>query len=104
MARDRDATPPAEHLAPNGWPAAQGQLSVAALDSPPNFGQRRVYLDAGHGAEGNSGNRSAYCEDEQDFTGQMEISKLLDLEIAEPRFIYKFRGGRFSFMKGVKSF
>jgi hypothetical protein len=45
-----------------------------------------------------------FSEEEQEFTGQMEISKLLDLEIKEPRYFYKLRAGRFSFMKGVRSF
>jgi len=35
---------------------------------PPGFRTRRVYLDAGHGAEGNTGTRSATCEDEERFT------------------------------------
>lgn len=45
-----------------------------------------------------------FSEDEREFTGQMEISKLLDMEVNEPRYFYKLRAGRFSFMKGVRSF
>ncbi|MCK5253551.1 MAG: hypothetical protein KAQ96_11390, partial [Thermoplasmata archaeon] len=45
-----------------------------------------------------------FSEDEQEFTGHMEISKLLDLEVQQPRYFYKLRAGRFSFMKGVTSF
>ena len=36
--------------------------TVEAACAPP----MRVYLDAGHGAEGNSGNEDAWCRDEQD--------------------------------------
>jgi N-acetylmuramoyl-L-alanine amidase len=35
---------------------------------PPGFGRRRVILDPGHGAAGNSGNESCGCEPEQDYT------------------------------------
>jgi len=35
---------------------------------PAGFGVRRVFLDPGHGAAGNTGNVSCYCRDEQDFT------------------------------------
>jgi len=35
---------------------------------PANFGVKRVYLDAGHGASNNPGNSSCICQDEQDFT------------------------------------
>lgn len=38
------------------------------MDFPSDFGTRRVYIDAGHGAAGNPGNESAFCVDEQDFT------------------------------------
>ena len=45
-----------------------------------------------------------FSDTEQDFIGHMEITKLLELEIQQPLYLYKLRGGRFSFMKGVKSF
>jgi hypothetical protein len=45
-----------------------------------------------------------FSEDDQEFTGSLEIVKLMDIDIQEPRFFYKIKGGRFSFMKGVRSF
>ncbi len=54
--------------APAAWPAPEAQLSQPALvfDKTPRV--RRVYLDAGHGAEDNVGNRGALGQLEQDFT------------------------------------
>jgi N-acetylmuramoyl-L-alanine amidase len=70
----RDERPPVvEQVAENGWPLDAAVLSHAALRAPAGFGQRRIFIDAGHGAEGNSGNRSAYCEDEQDFTQSLAL-------------------------------
>jgi N-acetylmuramoyl-L-alanine amidase len=48
------------------WPGAPAR--PVAVTFPADFGVRRVYLDAGHGAEDNRGNRSSFCRDEQDFT------------------------------------
>ena len=62
------AGPIAEVHAPSGWPASAARLAVLAPAFPADFGKRRIYLDAGHGADGNTGNRSSMCEDEQDFT------------------------------------
>jgi KaiC/GvpD/RAD55 family RecA-like ATPase len=45
-----------------------------------------------------------FSEDEQDFTGHMELTKLLGIDLQQPRFFYKVKGGRLSFMRGVKSF
>jgi N-acetylmuramoyl-L-alanine amidase len=50
------------------WPAAAIQLTAPALALPPGFGVKRVYLDAGHGAEDNRGNVGALGQLEQDFT------------------------------------
>ncbi|WP_163988416.1 N-acetylmuramoyl-L-alanine amidase family protein [Pyxidicoccus caerfyrddinensis] len=50
------------------WPAPGAPLTVAAVRFPEGFGKRRIYLDAGHGAVGNTGNRSVTCEDEEAFT------------------------------------
>jgi hypothetical protein len=33
----------------------------------------------------------------------LEVAKLLDIDVQEPRYFYKVKGGRFSFMKGVRS-
>lgn len=54
--------------APPAWPAPGAPLTVAEVRFPEGFGKRRIYLDAGHGAEGNTGNRSVTCEDEESFT------------------------------------
>jgi N-acetylmuramoyl-L-alanine amidase len=50
------------------WPRSAEALRRLDASIPPDFGKRRVYLDAGHGAPDNTGNRSAFCRDEQDFT------------------------------------
>lgn len=55
------------------WPAAGAPLRAPAVRIPEGFGVRRVYLDAGHGAADNSGNRSVLCRDEQDVT--LEIAR-----------------------------
>ena len=55
--------PPPEPPPPE-WPDAD----VVALDLavPDGFGTHRVFIDPGHGAPGNPGNTSSYCESEQD--------------------------------------
>jgi N-acetylmuramoyl-L-alanine amidase len=50
------------------WPDVRVRLRPAALAFPEGFGRRRVLVDPGHGALGNTGNRSASCEPEQDYT------------------------------------
>lgn len=50
------------------WPSPDAPLAAPAVLFPPGFGVRRIYLDAGHGAPGNTGNTSSFCVDEQDFT------------------------------------
>jgi N-acetylmuramoyl-L-alanine amidase len=53
---------------PDRWPAEGASIVPPLFEFPPGFGTHRIYLDAGHGAEGNTGNRSSFCRDEQDFT------------------------------------
>ena len=53
---------------PPRWPDARVELHSPAAALPAGFGKYRILVDPGHGAEGNSGNSSAFCEDEQDFT------------------------------------
>ncbi|WP_441288781.1 N-acetylmuramoyl-L-alanine amidase family protein [Sorangium sp. KYC3313] len=55
-------------IAPSGWPFPGARVVAPSAVFPRDFGVRRVYLDAGHGAPGNSGNLSCFCVDEQDFT------------------------------------
>ncbi len=55
-------------IAPSGWPSPGARVVAPSAVFPRDFGVRRVYLDAGHGAPGNSGNLSCFCVDEQDFT------------------------------------
>src|SRR5262249_33023453 len=50
------------------WPDPAAPLTAPALAFPPDFGSRRIFVDAGHGAPDNPGNSSTYCVDEQDFT------------------------------------
>lgn len=58
------AAPPA----PGGWPEPGAPLSPPEAVLPVDFGVRRVYVDAGHGAPGNTGNTSCFCVEEQEFT------------------------------------
>jgi len=53
---------------PPTWPAPGAPLTVSEVRFPKGFGKRRIYLDAGHGAEGNTGNKGVTCEDEETFT------------------------------------
>jgi N-acetylmuramoyl-L-alanine amidase len=53
-------------LEPEVWPDAK--LHPATATIPVNFGTRRVVVDPGHGAPGNTGNKNAFCRDEQSFT------------------------------------
>ncbi len=51
------------------WPAPGAALSPPTVERAKKRQRRmRVYVDAGHGAAGNPGNRSVTCEAEQDFT------------------------------------
>jgi len=54
--------------ASTGWPSRAVHLATPPLVFPADFGVRRVYLDAGHGASGNPGNTSCFCVAEEDFT------------------------------------
>ncbi|AKQ66005.1 N-acetylmuramoyl-L-alanine amidase AmiB precursor [Myxococcus hansupus] len=62
------ASEPATVVPPPMWPAPGAPLTVAEVQFPKGFGKRRIYLDAGHGAEGNTGNKGVTCEDEEAFT------------------------------------
>lgn len=48
-----------------------GPLAPLGLLFPPGFGVRKVFVDPGHGAAGNTGNLSCFCRDEQDFSLQV---------------------------------
>ncbi|MEM1031973.1 MAG: N-acetylmuramoyl-L-alanine amidase [Myxococcota bacterium] len=50
------------------WPAAGSVLTPVPSEPPAPGPPLRVYLDAGHGAEDNHGNRGAFCEPEEVFT------------------------------------
>lgn len=76
----RGTTSDAPAVAATGWPSPSFQLHPKAPVFPDGFGMRRVYVDAGHGAEGNTGNLSAFCEDEQDFTLRAAIRLASRLE------------------------
>jgi N-acetylmuramoyl-L-alanine amidase len=60
--------PPAAAPAAPTWPLAGAPLAAPQVAFPKGMKRLRVYLDAGHGAERNSGNTSCTCEAEQDFT------------------------------------
>jgi len=65
LAQPAPATAPTEAPA---WPAPGAQLTAPALSVPKGFRKKRIYLDAGHGFRGNTGNVSVTCENEADFT------------------------------------
>lgn len=46
------------------WPTADAPLHSLKLSTPAPKRPWRIYLDAGHGAPGNTGNKSVTCEDE----------------------------------------
>lgn len=48
------------------WPDPDALLTPPLVEFSSDFGVRRIFLDAGHGAARNSGNTSAFCEQEQD--------------------------------------
>jgi N-acetylmuramoyl-L-alanine amidase len=50
------------------WPNEGARLAPPPVVFPPDFGVKRVVVDAGHGAEENRGNTSCTCVAEQDFT------------------------------------
>ncbi len=53
---------------PRDWPGPEARLQAPVVQFPEGFGVFRVVVDPGHGAKGNTGNLSSFCEDEQDFT------------------------------------
>ncbi|MEL6343718.1 MAG: N-acetylmuramoyl-L-alanine amidase [Myxococcota bacterium] len=48
------------------WPHPDARLASIHATFPDEFGVRRVFVDAGHGARGNPGNNSSLCDSEQD--------------------------------------
>jgi len=68
LARTATASEPATVAPTPTWPAPGAPLTVSEVRFPKGFGKRRIYLDAGHGAEGNTGNKGVTCEDEETFT------------------------------------
>ena len=61
-------SPPAAADDGGGWPSPAAQLTIPAAVAPADFGRRRIFVDAGHGAKDNTGNLSSLCQNEQDFT------------------------------------
>lgn len=64
-------------LQPREWP---DRVHFSILESPPPGPRLRVVIDPGHGARGNTGNRSAFCRDEQDFTVDLARDVKRELE------------------------
>ena len=62
------------------WPDPDARLTPPPLDFPAEFGVRRVFLDAGHGAARNTGNTSAFCEQEQDVMAALSSSLAAAME------------------------
>ncbi len=53
---------------PAVWPENGVILSPPDVDIPEGFGPVRVYVEAGHGFAGNTGNTGVRCQSEQDHT------------------------------------
>lgn len=86
-------TPPAAVEAPlPAWPAPGAPLTKLDVAAPQGFRKKRIYLDAGHGAAGNTGNQSVTCEDEQDFTLRVGLDLKERLE-ATGLFVVKLSRG-----------
>jgi N-acetylmuramoyl-L-alanine amidase len=65
---------------PRSWPDPELRLVAPSALAPAGFGRPRIALDPGHGARDNTGNRSAFCADEQDFTLSLAESVAAELE------------------------
>lgn len=74
------------------WPAPGAPLTKLDVAAPQGFRKKRIYLDAGHGAAGNTGNQSVTCEDEQDFTLRVGLDLKKRLE-ATGLFVVKLSRG-----------
>lgn len=75
----------AQEASPARWPAPDAPLVLPAKVTPKRIRPIRLFLDAGHGAPGNTGNRSVTCEDEAAHTLRVAQDLARRLE----------RGGRF---------
>lgn len=74
-------SPPAEPAAKvEVWPHGEAPLKSPDFTFPPNFGVHRLFVDPGHGAQGNVGNISVKCEKEMDFTMRVGARLAKDLE------------------------
>mgnify|MGYP002633484262 CR=1 FL=1 len=62
------------------WPLSSAGLDQLEVSFPKDFGVRRVYVDAGHGSDGNSGNNGCFCQQEELFTLRVADRLAADLE------------------------
>lgn len=62
------------------WPDPEATMTTLSTEFPADFGVRRVFIDAGHGAAKNTGNTSAFCEREQDVMAALSDSLAVALE------------------------
>lgn len=62
------------------WPADTANLLQPDLSSLPQAWKVRVFVDAGHGAPNNVGNRGCYCQEEQVHT--LAVAKFLAAALA----------------------
>lgn len=61
---------------PAAWPDNGVILTPPEVDIPDGFGPVRVYVEAGHGFGGNTGNTGVRCQSEQDHT--LDIAQLVE--------------------------
>ncbi|MEZ4220183.1 MAG: N-acetylmuramoyl-L-alanine amidase [Polyangiaceae bacterium] len=86
------------------WPE---RPALRIMESGASAGERaplRVFLDAGHGAEDNTGNRSSYCVAEQEFTQSLaeDVSEALTSAGLETR-LSRQRGDVVSYAERVQA-
>jgi N-acetylmuramoyl-L-alanine amidase len=70
-------------LAAPAWPAPGAELRDTPLELKPPRSPWRIYLDAGHGAPGNTGNSSVTCEAEENYT--LRTAKLVAEDLTATR-------------------
>ncbi len=74
------AEPEPKPVPPPGWPFSSAGLAELQIEFPEDFGIKKVYVDAGHGSKGNTGNLGVHCQPEEVFTLGVADRLAKDLE------------------------
>jgi len=86
--------PPPPAPPPPPWPLSSAGLSELDVAFPDDFGIRKIYIDAGHGAKGNTGNNGCFCQQEELFTLRVADRLAKDLEATGHFEVKKSRKGK----------